>query len=84
MASIRRVTRKPRKMLIPAISTDNAILGSYCHGLFDTPEALAGLLTWAGLAAPQAVDFGARREADINRLADAVEAALKFELLGLG
>jgi adenosylcobyric acid synthase len=67
-----------------AISTDNAILGSYCHGLFDEPEALTALLAWTGLAAPQTVDFGARREADLDRLADAVEGALKFELLGIG
>jgi len=66
-----------------AISADNAIFGSYCHGLFDTPDALAALLAWAGLAAPQAVDFAARREADIERLADATTAALKLDLLGL-
>jgi adenosylcobyric acid synthase len=67
-----------------AISEDNAILGSYCHGLFDTPEALTALLDWAGLDAPRSVDFGARREADLDRLADATAAALKLELLGLG
>jgi adenosylcobyric acid synthase len=67
-----------------AISADNAILGSYCHGLFDTPDALTALLAWAGLAAPQAVDFGARREADLDRLADAVEGALKLDMLGIG
>jgi adenosylcobyric acid synthase len=66
-----------------AISDDNAILASYCHGLFDTPEALTALLAWAGLAAPQAVDFTTRREADLERLADAVERAMKLELIGL-
>ena len=66
-----------------AISEDNAILGSYCHGLFDTPEALSALLAWAGLAAPQAVNFAARREADLERLADAVEGAMKLDLLGI-
>ncbi len=67
-----------------AISEDNAILASYCHGLFDTPGAMSALLGWAGLAGAQAVDFAARREADIDRLANATAAALKLELLGLG
>ena len=67
-----------------AISEDNAILGSYCHGLFDTPEALSALLGWAGLAGAQSVDFAARREADLARLADAVAGAMKLDLLGLG
>ncbi len=67
-----------------AISEDNAILASYCHGLFDTPKALSALLAWVGLAGPQAVDFAARREADLERLADAVEGAMKLDLLGMG
>ncbi len=67
-----------------AISEDNAILASYCHGLFDIPEALSALLAWAGLAGPQAVDYAARREADLERLAGAVEGAMKLDLLGMG
>lgn len=59
-----------------AISDDNQILGSYCHGLFDHPDALAALLEWAGAGNIAPVDLAARREADIDRLADAVEAAL--------
>lgn len=61
------------------ISADNQIIGTYCHGVLDHPEALQGFLRWAGLGADgeavQSVDFAARREADINRLADAVEQA---------
>jgi adenosylcobyric acid synthase len=64
-----------------AISADNQILGTYCHGLFDRPEALAALLAWAGAISIVSVDLAARREADIDRLADAVEAAFKPELL---
>ncbi|MRR08634.1 cobyric acid synthase [bacterium] len=59
-----------------AISADNRILATYCHGLFDHPEALAALLAWSGATGIAPVDFAARREADIERLADAVEAAL--------
>ncbi|MGE5467973.1 MAG: cobyric acid synthase [Ignavibacteria bacterium] len=64
-----------------AISADGQILGTYCHGLFEQPPALAALLAWAGAAGIAPVDFGARREADIDRLADAVEAALDWERL---
>ncbi|MDP3031396.1 MAG: cobyric acid synthase [Rhodocyclaceae bacterium] len=64
-----------------AISADNQILGSYCHGLFDHPQALAALLAWAGAKDIAAVDLAARREADLDRLADAVEAACDARLL---
>nr|MBP8133798.1 cobyric acid synthase [Zoogloea sp.] len=33
-----------------ALSDDGQILGSYLHGLFDHPDALAALLAWAGVA----------------------------------
>jgi adenosylcobyric acid synthase len=64
-----------------ALSEDGRILGTYCHGLFDAPTALAALLEWAGAKDIAAVDFAARREADIDRLADAVEAALDWKVL---
>jgi len=64
-----------------AVSADNQILGSYCHGLFDRPEAFAALLDWAGAKDIAPVDLAARREADLDRLADAVEAALDWKLL---
>ena len=54
---------------------------TYCHGLFDQPSALTALLAWAGLAESAPVDFAARREADLNRLADAVEAAFAWDKL---
>jgi adenosylcobyric acid synthase len=57
------------------------IIGSYCHGLFDQPQALAALLAWAGAGDIQPVDLAARREADLDRLADATEAALDWKLL---
>ncbi|MDS4055715.1 MAG: cobyric acid synthase CobQ, partial [Candidatus Accumulibacter sp.] len=54
---------------------------TYCHGLFDHPEALPALLSWAGLSNAEPVDLAARREADIDRLADAVDAAMAWDLL---
>jgi adenosylcobyric acid synthase len=64
-----------------AQSADGQIIASYCHGLFDHPDALSGLLAWAGMASPLTVDFALRREADIERLADATEAALDWKVL---
>jgi adenosylcobyric acid synthase len=67
-----------------AQSPDGQILATYCHGLFDHPDALAALLRWAapktGDATPfLRVDPLARRQADLDRLADAVEAALDMD-----
>jgi adenosylcobyric acid synthase len=71
-----------------AQSADGQILGTYLHGLFETPEACSALLRWAGLENVQEVDYHALRERDIERLADLVEqhldGALLRELCGLG
>ncbi|MBU3695107.1 cobyric acid synthase [Dechloromonas sp.] len=64
-----------------AISADGQVLGTYCHGLFDHPAALSTLLGWAGAGEVESLDFAARREADIDRLADSVEAALRWDKL---
>ena len=40
---------------------------------------MTALLAWAGMEESEQVDFAARREADLNRLADSVEAALDWE-----
>ncbi|MDD2892931.1 MAG: cobyric acid synthase [Halothiobacillaceae bacterium] len=57
-----------------AISSDNHILGSYIHGIFDTPAACQALLTWAGLPSDtHAPDMHALREQGIERLADMVD-----------
>ena len=55
-----------------AMSEDGQILGTYLHGVFDDPAALSALLAWAGAADLDAVDLAARREADLDRLADSV------------
>ncbi|KON81856.1 cobyric acid synthase [Azoarcus sp. PA01] len=59
-----------------ALSADGQILGTYLHGLFDTPGALSALLAWAGAGDVESVDLAARREADLDRLADAIERHL--------
>ncbi len=59
-----------------AVCPEGRIAGTYLHGLFDTPAALEALLRWAGLSRPAPLDYGARREEGIERMADAVEAQL--------
>ncbi|QDF99846.1 cobyric acid synthase CobQ [Azoarcus sp. DD4] len=64
-----------------ALAADGQVLGTYLHGLFDTPQAVAALLDWAGLKGAAGVDLNARREADLDRLADAVEAHIDMAAL---
>ncbi|TFY90886.1 cobyric acid synthase [Pseudomonas kairouanensis] len=64
-----------------AQSADGQILGTYLHGLFETPAACSALLRWAGLQAVQEVDYHALRERDIERLADLVQNHLDTDLL---
>ncbi|GAA5162530.1 cobyric acid synthase [Viridibacterium curvum] len=55
-----------------AMSDDGQVLGTYVHGIFDTPAACDALLAWAGLTAPSSPDVAAQREASIKRLADMI------------
>lgn len=62
-----------------AISADQQVMGTYVHGVFDQAEALQKLLGWAGLSAVEHVDYHARREQDIQRLADAVAESIDID-----
>jgi adenosylcobyric acid synthase len=64
-----------------ALSEDGQVLGTYLHGLFESPAACEALLRWAGLENAQRVDYHALRERDIERLADLVETHLDTGLL---
>lgn len=64
-----------------ALSEDGQILATYLHGLFESRQATDALLRWAGLGEVHTPDYHARREADIDRLADMVEQHLDGELL---
>ncbi|MCQ4311853.1 cobyric acid synthase [Pseudomonas stutzeri] len=64
-----------------ALSEDGQVLGTYLHGLFESPAACEALLRWAGLENAQRVDYHALRERDIERLADLVETHLDTRFL---
>ncbi|MBK6958676.1 MAG: cobyric acid synthase [Nitrosomonas sp.] len=60
-----------------AISGDGLILGTYLHGIFESPLACSELLTWAGLGElKDTLDYHAIREAQIDRLADCIDQYL--------
>ncbi len=64
-----------------AMSSDNAVLGCYAHGLFESPHACNALLKWAGLQKNTAVDYQQLRERQIDRLADVVEKNIDMDNL---
>lgn len=59
-----------------AISSDEQIIGSYVHGLFDHSDARNALLSWAGLNKACEFDYKEFQEHEIDRLADAIETHL--------
>ena len=58
------------------LSADGQVLGTYLHGLFDTPQALAALLQWAGLHDAAPLDLAALRMHSLDRIADAAQPLL--------
>ncbi|MEN8218935.1 MAG: cobyric acid synthase [Pseudomonadota bacterium] len=65
-----------------ARSTDNQICGTYLHGLFESPSACNALLGWAGLERPTTPDYHAKREADLERLADVIDEYIDVDRIG--
>ncbi|MEK7893580.1 cobyric acid synthase [Burkholderia contaminans] len=64
-----------------AVSDDGQILATYVHGLFDSPDACAALLAWAGLDGAERIDYPALREASLERLADSFANHLDLDAL---
>lgn len=60
-----------------ARSDDDHVLGTYLHGVFDTPAACNALLRWAGLHGDHAADIVSLREASLNRIADAAQPLMQ-------
>jgi adenosylcobyric acid synthase len=70
-----------------ACSEDGQIMGTYLHGLFESSAATDAILRWAGLDQDASPNYAAIREAEIDRLAEAVATHLDMKqidhLLGL-
>jgi len=64
-----------------AMSNDQQVLGSYVHGIFDSPNAGKALLHWAGAKKIQAVDFNQLCEEGIDLMADTIDQYLNMPLL---
>lgn len=64
-----------------ACSDDEQIVGTYLHGLFETPETTRLILRWAGLKEAQTLDYHQLREDGINRLADTLEQHLDMDAI---
>jgi adenosylcobyric acid synthase len=62
-------------------NADNTVMGCYVHGILDQSDVLHSILDWAGLGDIQAFDYQAHRANEIDRLADATEAALPLNAL---
>jgi len=64
-----------------ALSQDNQVMGTYLHGLFDESEMLRHWLQWAGMEQFENFDYANFRNAQIDRLADVVEAEISLDAL---
>lgn len=64
-----------------AISKDRQIIGTYLHGLFDSPNALKSMLKWGGLKDSFIQDNLAIRTHAIEMVADSLKRNLDFAKL---
>ncbi|WP_321792326.1 cobyric acid synthase [Caballeronia sp. J97] len=64
-----------------AVSEDGQIAATYLHSVFDTPQACAALLAWAGVKDAEPLDYPALREASLDRLADSFAQSLDIDAL---
>ncbi|MCF7353441.1 cobyric acid synthase [Vibrio sp. CK2-1] len=65
-----------------ALSDDGMIFGTYCHGIFDSPQAFEHILEWAGVSDLQQINSREQQQIkSLDRLADSIEQDLNLALL---
>lgn len=64
-----------------AVSADGQVAGTYVHGVFDQEAARNAILQWAGVREVRSLDYEALIEANLDRLADAIEQAVDIDAL---
>ncbi|WP_018169838.1 cobyric acid synthase [Thioalkalivibrio sp. ALMg9] len=66
-----------------ARSEDDAVAGTYVHGVFDTSDASEALLHWAGMRSGMATgeDLATARERGLERLADSLEEHMDMKYI---
>ena len=66
-----------------ALSEDAQVLGTYLHGLFDSPDASKMLLQWCGVEVNEIIAIDELRERELNRLANEVEIAMNLDFFNI-
>lgn len=66
-----------------AINRDNSVMGSYLHGLFDTPESLEAIVEWVVGKPLLRQDFFTLKDQAIDRIADAIEECMDLSCIGI-
>jgi len=65
-----------------AISTDAQVMGTYLHGLFDTPEACTRILQWCGVEDAIGIELNKLRECALDKLAKCVLDSVDLDKMG--
>ncbi|EPJ47914.1 MAG: cobyric acid synthase [Osedax symbiont Rs1] len=71
----------PIRYVDGARNAEDNIRGTYLHGLLEDAEMRNSILNWAGMQQVTSFDYQQFREAQIERLADAVAESLPFQQL---
>lgn len=64
-----------------AVSNCNQIMGTYLHGLFESPQVTSLICEWANQSTVESVDFESIKDNAINTIADAIEEHMNLEQL---